>query len=124
VPVVTVNNTGHDVEYLPADRLFVHPSVNHAIVIRWKAPSAGRISIDLSLIDNDAGGGNGVHWTMGKLHRQAVASGTIANGGTAQAYVARVNVKADDRIDLKVGARHEEGWDTTQVGLKITFWPD
>lgn len=124
VPASWYNNTGGDISCMPADRLFVHPSVDHAIVIRWKSPGAGRISIRLNLIDSDAGGGNGIGWSIGKLHRVPAASGTVVNGGTAEAYVARINVKAGDRIDLRVNAQHEEGWDTTQVGLKITFWPD
>lgn len=124
VPSVWYNNTGDDYLYTPADGLFVHPSVDHAIVISWKSPSAGRISVDLTLIDRDAGGGNGVGWTLAKLRHFPAASGTIENGGTAQATVSRINVQAGDRIDLKVNAQQEEGWDTTQVFLKISFWPN
>jgi len=123
VPAVWYNNSGHDVSYMPADGLFVHPSVDHAIVISWKSPGPGWISIDLTLTDRDAGGGNGVGWTIAKLRHLPAASGTIANGGSTQASVAHMNVREGDRIDLKVNALHEQGWDTTQVELEVTFWP-
>ena len=122
-PSVGFNNTGGDHLYLPADRLFVHPSNEHAIVIGWKSPSAGRVSIRLWLTDLDTGGGDGVGWSIGKVNHAAL-KGKLANGGAIDVYVASLDVAAGDRIDLKVHARTDQGWDTTMVGLKISLWPD
>ncbi len=122
-PAVSYNNTGGDFSYVPADRLFVHPSNEHAIVIGWKSPGAGYISVRLRLTDLDNGGGDGVGWSIGKRHNPFLA-GTIVNGGAVEASVAQINVRAGDRIDLKVNALSDQGWDTTQVGLRIIFWPN
>ena len=128
LPVVAYNNTGSDYYVdgypLPAGGLFAHPEATHPVVIRWTSPSAGRIAIQLILIDRDPMCGDGFGWSIGKV-RHPVVSGTVPNGGTAAANVARIDVHAGDRIDLKIsaGANHNDSCDTTQVGLTIKLLP-
>jgi hypothetical protein len=121
-PSILINNTGGDYLYLPEDGLFMHPSNEHDIVLRWRSPDDGRIAARLWLIDRDAGGGDGVGWSFGKPNHPLV-SGSIANGGRLEPIIVRINVKAGDRIDLTINPHQDQGWDTTQVGLRIKFWP-
>jgi hypothetical protein len=122
-PSILYNNTGADYLYLPADGLFMHPSNEHDIVLRWKSPGDGRIAARLWLIDRDNGGGDGVGWSIGKPNHPLV-SGAITNGGRLEPIIIRLNVKEGERIDLKINPRQDQGWDTTQVGLRIKFWPN
>ena len=126
-PSVTVNSTDHQIDFLtiklPAKTVAVHPSPSDAVVIGWKAPSAGKISIRGKVTDVDKECGNGIEWRLqarGAARRQ-LAGGSIENGGAKMFDELRdVQLEAGDFVELLVLPKGDYSCDSTAVEFEIS----
>jgi hypothetical protein len=126
-PSATVNTTDHQIDFLtiklPAKTVAVHPSPSDAVVVGWKAPSAGKVSIRGKVTDVDKECGNGIEWrlqTRGSTRRE-LAKGAIENGSSKLFDELRdVQMAAGDFIELLVLPKGDYSCDSTAVELEIS----
>lgn len=126
-PSVTVNATDHQIDFLtiklPAKTVAVHPSPADAVVIGWKAPVAGKISVRGKVTDVDKECGNGIEWrlqTRGSTRRQ-LAGGSVENGGGKLFDELRdVEMAAGDFVELLILPKGDYSCDSTAVELEVS----
>ena len=119
----------------PSGRGALHPGTSHEAVVAWRSAYAGTVHVVGGLEDADAGGGDGIDWTIAKGHRNSdgtrevatvIASGGYDNGGaqafgdgTGGAALAGVDVQPGDELYLIVDPRGSNANDDTNVDLTI-----
>jgi hypothetical protein len=134
-PSLLANTTDREVTILtfklPPKSVAVHPGPSNGVVVAWRSPVAGTVSVRGGVIDADPQGGDGIAWAI-DLRRagswQELASGDIPNGG-AQRFdkgkgierLSRIEVKAGDRLDLVVLPKKDYICDTTTIDFVIAL---
>jgi hypothetical protein len=132
LPLVGMNvGNVADPNWLPG-RVVVHTWQNTGLVIiGWRSPITGVVSITSTLRDADSGGGDGVSWFVDK-NSADLASGGFNNGGsqslsqgTGSSALASITVTIGDFLYLIVDPRTNDAQDTTEVDLSIQLadWP-
>jgi hypothetical protein len=108
----------------------MHPGPAEDVIVGWRSPIKGRVSVTGRVAMGDARGGNGVDWAIvleQKAIRQVLARGAIATGGAQivptdrdAGRLAEVAVEPGDNLALVVGAKGGDHIsDTTIVELEI-----
>ena len=127
-PVIAVNvgtsavvqnfGSGNHNPLLP-EQLLINPASNGSVaVVRWTAPAAGHYSVVGRWFDLDPWGGDGVscHMIVNGVER---FGRNMANGGTTNLPLTRVNVQAGDVIDFVLGSRGDFNFDSTGFNVAI-----
>ncbi len=70
---------------VPPRSVVVHPGEEDAVVVNWRSPIAGKVSIQARVVHVHPSGGNGVAWTIAALNgnrtRKVLLAGVIDRGG-------------------------------------------
>jgi hypothetical protein len=108
---------------------FGYPPANlppYIVAVGWKSPIDGVVDADFSLLDLNAGEGDGQAWALFKSGATTpLASGTLDNGGnTGLLHVSNVPVAAGDMLYLQVGCRADFVGDLTGVQFQVTSVPE
>jgi hypothetical protein len=134
-PNVLANGTDQPVAIqtykLPAKSVSVHPGPNNGVVVGWRSPVKGTVSITGGVTDADPACGDGIAWAIDLRKaggRRELASGDFANGG-AQKFdqgkgatsLGSIEVEVGDGIDLLVLPKTNHACDTTTADLTITL---
>lgn len=136
LPNVAVNATGDHVSVLgvewPPDALAVHPAATRHVVVGWRSPWTGLVSISGGLQDLDtscATATDGVLWFLDHFDGVTsanVASGAIDDGGAQEfsqgaggASLAALAVEEGDFLYLVVDRAGGLGCDTTGLELRV-----
>jgi cytochrome c553 len=99
---------------LPPRSVSLHPSPHAGIAVTWTASRDATVALAATLADADPACGDGVVWEL--RHGDAVvASGRIANGGSAEPLRREVTVRAGERLLLCVLPGADYSCDTTTV---------
>lgn len=125
----TSDSTLYTLFEIPAGALLFHPHSDRNVVIGWRSPIEGEVSVEGGLESIDHGT-NGVTWNIDKNSSPAdpgpMASGEIENfgqqdflSGAGGNSLQKVGVKPGDMIYLVVGPRGDHHFDTTRVVLRI-----
>ncbi|MDB6117808.1 MAG: Protein of unknown function (DUF1553)/Protein of unknown function (DUF1549)/Planctomycete, partial [Verrucomicrobiaceae bacterium] len=122
-PSLTVNTTQAQVKFstvnLAGRALCIHPGPKISVTAIWRAPVAGKISVQAKLSDADPNCGNGINWAV-RHHSHTLSSGVMDNAGSVETPPAEVEVCAGDLVRLVIGPRGEYSCDSTQADLVIT----
>lgn len=114
----------------PNGTILAHPGFGSHIIVGWKSPISGAVSISGSVTDQDNGAGNGVAWFIDKNSSASnpgnLASGSINNGGaqpfssgTGGSGLANVTVAASDFIYFVVDRNSDVSYDSTRLEIII-----
>jgi hypothetical protein len=101
----------------------LHPFADRLAVVRWKSPIAATVNVDATFSDIDAGGGDGVDWSIdrGNTH---IEDGVLVNGGPNGHYesLSPLTVAAGDTVDFSVGPgpAGDYHFDSTRAQIVIT----
>lgn len=128
LPLIGINTTDLPQPNWPVNAAVVHPWKNTGMVIvGWRSPFTGVISIDGGVSDTDIGGGDGVDWFIDK-GAAALASGGIYDGasqsfsdGTGGNALESIMIKQDEFVYFLIDPRANDGQDTTQLDILITL---
>jgi mono/diheme cytochrome c family protein len=128
-PSMVVNTTDHEVSistfHLPPKSISVHPGPKSGVVIGWRSPINGTVSVRGSVIDADPTCGDGVAWAV-DLHslvgRVEIAHGDIPNGGRQNLgdNLNSVSVNIGDMLEFVVLPKGDYTCDTTTLDLTIS----
>jgi hypothetical protein len=130
LPEVGVNATGHDVVYdgphsggrpiyWPLGEVLVHPLPDQAVVIGWRSPISGDVTMSGDLwLAQHPNCGNGIDWVL-QIGDRVLRSGTIGEFDTAEWSVPRQHVRAADAVYLIVDAKNDYACDSTVVRMTI-----
>ncbi len=122
-PSLTINTAQAQVKFstinLAGRALCVHPGPKIPVTAIWRAPVAGKISVQAILSDADPNCGNGINWAV-RHGSHTLSSGVMDNAGSVETPPAEVDVRAGDLVRLVIGPRGEYSCDSTQTDLVIT----
>jgi hypothetical protein len=106
---------------LPAHSVFAHPAPSTEVILAWTAPISATVTISGSLVDADAGGGNGISWSVSE-GAVSLASGKFVNGKSSTiGPINGVAVTKGQVLYLAINAKQgNDTYDTTSVSLTIT----
>ena len=101
--------------------LTVHPIGGTTAVIGWRSPINGSVGVSVHLVDLDAGGGDGISWTI-SLDGKTLKSGAIANGQAGAARLSKLVVRKGQLVWVAVGpgSNGNDTYDTTAVGIVVS----
>jgi hypothetical protein len=104
----------------------VHPGNDRPVVVAWRSPIHGVVSIRGGVADLDATGGDGVRWYIDK-NTTLLGKGKLANGAR-QAFrgldaqdLNRVYVAPGDFIFITIDQNQDYSFDSTLLELTITL---
>lgn len=126
-PHVGVNTSGSDqlvqgAVVWPAGALLVHPGKRAAVIIQWKSPKAGKISVRAAMIDRNSVCGDGFRWSIRRAHHSPLVAGLVPNGGSATAFLAAIKVDRGSAVELRIGTGPGSfQCDSTEVRLRIVL---
>jgi len=110
-----------------AHTINVHPKYNQLVIVAWKSPLTGYVSISGEVADADPACGGGIQWF---IDRDAVnlASGSYTNGG-AQTFsnglngtvLSMVAVNVNSMLYVMIDPNGNDLCDTTRVDLVINM---
>jgi hypothetical protein len=132
-PNLLVNTTGEEVSIvtfkLPPRSVAVHPGPRGGVVLSWRSPVSGTVSVRGRLTDADPNCGDGVAWTLDRRTsggRVGLAAGGFENGGAQSLTegerakaLAAVPVREGESLELVVLPKASHACDTTVVELVI-----
>ncbi len=110
---------------LPPRSVFVHPSPALESVVAWRSPLDGQIKLQGTVADADNNCGNGIQWSLQRVHESGVT--IIDQGGIDNANQqtfspsVEIEVRHGDVIALVVNPRGQDhSCDTTMVDLTLS----
>ena len=103
---------------LPPRSVNLHPSPSAGVAAVWKAERSGTVAVEATLADADPACGDGFAWEL-RQDEKVLASGKVANGGTAPPLKREVTVKVGETLLLCVLPGGEYSCDTTTIGWKV-----
>ncbi len=113
--------------YLPAGAVGMNPHDSGSAIVRWKSPVSGKVAITGGVTDADAGGGDGIAWSIDKGDT-VLASGAFLNGGsqtfangTGGTSLGSVEIAAGESLYLSVSANGTFFYDVTIADFTITW---
>jgi hypothetical protein len=123
LPTVGINATGHEVSpsnvHWPADDVLVHPWWNQPVVIGWRSPVHGDVTVSgIVSLAQQPNCGDGVDWAL-YLDETVLAHGTIAQLED-NTWFLPVHVSPGHSLYLTVSSRTTIYCDSTLVDLNIT----
>jgi len=127
------NTNGGTTVNVPAGGIYMHPAgvAAGAVSTSYLIPTTGIYSVAVTIADLATGtdfGSDGIQWFLDRNSSAGnLASGTIANAGTAQSYSnALLSLTAGDELDLIVssGALNNAAFDTTGITFTINQIPE
>ncbi len=124
LPAVGLNATTNAVDlhniHWPAGDVLVHPLSSHAVVVAWRSPMTGNVTISgQAWLAQHPNCGNGVDWSL-RFGAAVLRSGAIAAHDKARWTVPRLHVTKGDQIYLAIDPKDEyHSCDSTIVRLII-----
>jgi len=111
----------------PQGGIVVHPEQSNLLVVGWRSPIDGFVSISGGVTNIDNGGGDGVAWFIDK-GGTTLSSGSVGNGGAQDfangsggaAALTGVPVQQGDYLYFLVDQRADMNYDTTRLDVGIT----
>jgi hypothetical protein len=110
----------------PAGVVSVHPLPVQLVVVGWRSPIDGVVSVAGGVADMDANCGNGIAWSVDR-GAATIASGSYLDGGQQRfvdgiggASLAAVPVHTGDQLYFIVDPNGEYGCDSTALDVTIT----
>jgi hypothetical protein len=128
LPAVGINATGidqHPTTFTwPAGAIRIHPLLRRSVVVGWKSPIDGAVTIDASFDDMDSTGGNGIRWAAllkEGTFESLLATGINCNGCGAGFATSLVFVSKGDVVYFIVGSyRGDANFDSTALDVTVT----
>jgi hypothetical protein len=98
----------------------MHLGFSELGVIGWKSPLTGSVNVAGFFSDLDPNCGNGIIWSVDK-GSQTLATGTIANGGSAQTYsLTGISIVAGQVLYFIVDPNLDYSCDSTGIDVTIS----
>jgi hypothetical protein len=97
---------------------FLHPTVNKAVVLRWKSPIDGYVSILGRISDGDPNCGNGIKWFVDRENLKLL-EGTLNNGNATSFNKGQIPVSIGTSLFFIVDSNGNQDCDTTFLDLLI-----
>jgi hypothetical protein len=121
-PKVEVNVTDQQNGWFPARSLGMAPGSNNFVLIAWRSPITGHLTLKGSFKAIETGGcGNGINWFVEK-GQKTLSSG---DGVTFKDfYLSRLFMKEGEVLYFIVDAKGEQSCDTTGLNLSIRKFDD
>ncbi len=120
-PWLGSNPTDHVVNVqgiqFPAGCVAMHPGSSTDVVVEWRSPIDGKVSLAGALTHAQAGS-NGIEWWVNK-NSHALQHGTTKGTGRREIEQAEISVNRGDLLSLIVGANTDYRCDTNIVELTI-----
>ena len=110
---------------VPAGTVFLHPANPQMVIVGWKSPTSGAVTITGGVADDDSTCGDGIRWYVDQ-GTTTIASGAIPNGGSARFPSAlQTTVQAGVFLYFIVdpGASGDISCDTTRLDVSIATTP-
>lgn len=112
--------------------VFMHPGDNHSrhdAVLRWKAPSSGKVNMSLSVQKpsgsvRGGGGSNGYDVYLEQNGNALLTFPIEALDGQPHLLALPLDVEMDDRIDLRIYNRGPNAYDAALVKWQIEAVPE
>jgi hypothetical protein len=126
-PHVTINATGADHGTWPANAVYVHPAPSEMVVVAWRSPLDGAVSVSGSVADPPigVGCGDGILWYI-DLNAVNLASGSYPDGGaqdfrdgTGGDLLANISVSQGDMLYFAIHPGGDFCGDTTDLRISI-----
>ncbi len=119
-----MNKTGGSLTGQSLDKVNIHPGWTKLVVVGWRSPISGNVSITGSLADTDNSCGDGVLWYIDK-NDSNLASGSFGEGGSQNlvnigSSISDIPVKQGDFIYFVVHPNASSYCDTTMLDVTIT----
>jgi len=131
LPHIGINTTGSTqypvggVTWLP-NTIHVHPHFTELIIVGWRSPYTGSVSITGSVVDEYGNGGDGILWYIVKDSTN-LASGSYSDGGTQNFQdgtggnsLANISVVQGEFIYFIIHPKGNYLYDSTRLNIRIT----
>jgi hypothetical protein len=124
---VLVNSSENTVRIpgtMPGRSVAVHPSPSRSVVVAWRSPVGGQLTISGLVLDAHLDCGDGVAWRLEvrRSPRTEVLAAGMTDGGTSHALgpFENVRVEAGQVVALVVSPRDHHVCDLTTIDLHVT----
>jgi len=123
LPTVGINATGtfQDVGGIswPAGVVLVHPMPTQLVIVGWRSPINGSISVSGAFTDVDGSCGDGVAWFIDHGTTN-LANGSFPNGGAQDFQLSDVSVSQGDFLYFIVDPHGDHVCDSTALSITLT----
>lgn len=100
--------------------VILHPAANKAVVVRWRSPINGKVTVSGKISDLHGRCGNGVQWFLDK-NAFVLMNGRIINGNNGMSFVQQnIPVNVGTSLYFIVDSIGEQDCDTTNLDLLVT----
>src|SRR5439155_20644957 len=126
LPVVGFNATSSSqnppcTPTVPAGTVFVHPANPQMVIVGWKSPTSGSVTITGGVASDDATCGDGIRWYVDQANT-TLAEGATPRGGSASfptGLQATVQIGTYLYFIVDAGANGNISCDTTRLDVSI-----
>jgi hypothetical protein len=123
LPAVGINGIGSFQQVFgigwPNGVVRVHPWATELVIVGWRSPIQGSVSLSATFTMLDPTGGNGILWIVNQGCR-ALGQGQTHQGGSDLFQVGDIAIREGDFLYFIIDPKEQEhGFDSTRLGITI-----